>query len=157
MGRRKRRGESDDLHVRIEGTQLGHQQLDQITTRRRERLRLIDDQETDVRNATLQDRLVDKEIRLLDRRQKNVHAIVQVLRAIAVKAVDKDPVFLTDFLQIAPLLLQQRYEGKNDQTLAMPKQETAKQQNLVHERLSNTRWSRIHQVPSLQYRIVVDG
>ena len=110
-----------------------------------------------MRNATLQDRLVDEEIRLLDRRQKNVHAIVQVLRAIAVKAVDEDPVFLTDFLQIVPLLLQQRYEGKNDQTLTMPKQETAKQQNLVHERLSNTRWSRIHQVPSLQYRIVVDG
>lgn len=72
-------------------------------------------------------------------------------------AVDEDAILLTDFLQIPSLLFQKSDERKNDQTLTMPKQQAAKHENLVHQRLSNTCGCRVHEILPLEYRIVVNG
>ena len=141
----------------IEGSKLDHEKLEEITARRGERLRLVDDEQTDGGNVSLQNRFVDGKIGLLDRRQKNVHVIVEVLRAIAVIAVDEDAILLADFLQVPSLLLQKSDEGKNDQTLTMPKQEASKHENLVHQRLADTCRRRVHEVLPFEDRIVVNG
>lgn len=52
----------------IEGSKFDHEEFEEITARRGERLRFVDDEKTDGGNVSLQDRFVNEEIGLFDRR-----------------------------------------------------------------------------------------
>lgn len=80
---------------------------------------------------------------------------IQTLRTAGVEALDKYTVGLTKNLEVSLLLFDQRNVRQKQQTLTFPKQDSAEHADLVHERLTNARWSAVHQVFAFQNSICI--